>query len=327
MSVAEKSPPMWPTPAALTISSSPSSDMARGVDQQPQAFVPGQSAGDTPNRQCLASRQRHRGFVHFAEQDVVKRSFCAPSASWRSLAAASSEVSMRSATPSRAVNIRILARAASTGSSRNGNWSSFHGLAQPARLRLKRNSRVSTMWTDPTVMSSSQPRKLSLRSTSMSRFLRHAELHAAAEGLAAVHRMPEIDQDPDVAQADVFYRQQCSRPVENTMCVRGSLGLYSIANGRPRMGTGRCSHPLDRQAPRAGAGRLKRVVEAILTGPDLHVLNAELEPDFSGSGYYVEGSPADLRVRVRKGASKELATYRCQVLSPVPAGPLSPGRR
>ena len=117
-----------------------------------------------------------------------------------------------------------------TLSSRNGNWSSCQTPSQLFLRSVWKNSNVSTRCTEPTTMSSSQPRKLSLTSIANSR---PASMHscAASAGVSSPYReWPKSSRMPRLSRPTCWMASRVRAAFGKMILFRGSRGLYSMTN-------------------------------------------------------------------------------------------------
>src|SRR6185437_4419851 len=155
---------------------------------------------------------------------------CAVRASWLACAVRNVCSSSASSARCRALRKRIAAFAASTLSSRNGNWSSCQTPSQLFLRRVWKNSNVSTRCTEPTTMSSSQPRKLSLTSIANS-LPASMQSCAASAGVSSPYReWPKSSRMPRFSNPTCWMASRVRAAFGKMILLRGSRGLYSMTN-------------------------------------------------------------------------------------------------
>ena len=156
---------------------------------------------------------------------------------------------------------------------------------RPSQLFLRRvwkNSKVSTRCTEPTTMSSSQPRKLSLTSIANSRPCVDAQLRGVGRGLQPVQRVAEVQQDAEVVQADLLDGQQGAGRVREDDLVTRLARLVLDHELDLRVGADQLAQPVDGQLPDVVVVDLERVVPAVLAEPQLDVVAAQLLGQLGG---------------------------------------------
>ena len=167
--------------------------------------------------------------------------------------------------------------AACTLSSRNGNWSSCQTPSQPLRRSVWKNSNVSTRCTEPTTMSSSQPRKLSLTSIAKSLPGVDAELGRVGRGLQPVERVPEVEQHAEVVAAGLLDGEQRPGRVREDDLVARLARLVLDHELDLRVRAAELAQRVHGVRPDVVVVDLEGVVPAVLAEPELDVVAAELE--------------------------------------------------
>ncbi len=91
--------------------------------------------------------------------------------------------------------------------------------------------------------------------------------------------MTEIEQDPNVIQPDLLNAQQrLRRRIPGHFNARLARLVFD-GEFHVRVCAGQLAHAVDRQLPQVFVIDLERIIPAILTGPDLNVVRAQLAYD------------------------------------------------
>ena len=165
----------------------------------------------------------------------------------------------RSIAASIAFIVLMLERAASTGSSRNGNWSSRIGSVQPIWRSARKNSSVSIRWIEPTGRSSSHSRQLSLTSTVNSRPWSLTRCSTSAGVSLANSEWPRSTTMPMSSRADLRDAHQRPRRGREADVHPRLLGLVLDRHADVVVHRRDRAHAVEREPPQLAVVRLQRV--------------------------------------------------------------------
>ncbi len=133
------------------------------------------------------------------------------------------------------------------------------------------------------------------------------QLSCVRRRLAAVQRMPEVQQHAHIVESDLLDTENRSSGRVPRHLHAWLARLVFDRDAQIRVGRRQIAHAIDCESPQIVMVDLEGVVPAILPGPDLEVLPVECAHDLRGLVHELEGLRANARVRVGKRALAEAA--------------------